>query len=138
MYDTTQYLFFVGIFCSTTIGATKSSILLLYVRIFSLNDRTFKCLVYVGAVLTVGCALSTLLMLTLSCRPVYYFWARYGPDEDVQGSCGNAGAAFFAIGVINLFLEFYLLAIPIPQILKLNMSSRRKSVLCALILIGIL
>lgn len=127
----------LGIFCSMSIGATKSSILLLYVRIFGLSNRAFKVLVYVGAFLSVGCALATSLMLVATCRPTSYFWTQFGPDA-VRGSCGNTGASIFAVGVINLFLDFYLLAIPIPQILGLNMPRRKKIVLCGLILIGVL
>lgn len=107
-------------------------------RIFSLHDRTFRYLVCTGAFFTVGCAVSTLLVLVLSCRPVSYFWTRYGPDEGVRGECSNVGAAFLSIGLINLCLEFYLLAIPIPQILRLNMSSKKKYLLCSLILVSVL
>lgn len=132
-----QWLVLLGIFCGISIGATKSSILLLYRRIFGLNNRVFNTAVYVGGGLTIACTLVTVLMLLLSCQPTSYFWTRFGPDAP-PGSCGSTGSAFFIIGVINLSLDFYLLAVPIPPILRLNMSTRKKVVLCGLILVGVL
>lgn len=104
-------------------------------RIFGLNNKIFKILVYVGSFLSLGCAAATVIMLLTMCRPTSYFWTQYGPDAP-QGTCANTADASLSIGCINLALDFYLLAIPIPQILKLNMSRRRKFVLCGLILVG--
>lgn len=127
----------MGIFCATSIGATKASILLLYRRIFGLENRVLNILIYVGGFLSTGCAVSSVLMLLVECRPTSYFWTQFAADVP-QGSCGDTGSAYFIIGIINLCLDFYLLAIPIPPIVRLNMSSRKKVVLCGLILVGVL
>lgn len=112
------------------------SILLLYVRLFGLNDRKFKTHVYIGVFLSLTAAFGTILVLVATCRPMSYLWDRYGSDE-VQGYCSDTGDGLFALGLINLCLDFYLLSIPIPQILRLDMSGRKKLILCGLILFGL-
>lgn len=112
------------------------SILLLYVRLFGLSDRKFKTHIYIGSFLSLTAAFGTILLLVTTCRPTSYFWDRYGPDEP-QGSCSDTGDALFAIGLLNLCLNFYLLSIPIPQILRLSKPSRRILILCGLIVVGL-
>lgn len=135
---TIQNLILVSIFCATSVGATKLSILLLYVRLFGLDDRKFKTHIYIGVFLSLTTAFGMTLVLVATCRPMSYLWNRYGSDEVQDGGyCSDTGNGLFAIGLVNLCLDFYLLSIPIPQILRLDMSGRKKLILCGLILFGL-
>ena len=68
------------------------------------------------------------------CTPVNYFW-----DKTIKGGTCLPNA-LITIGMSNGVLSFvgdlFILAMPIPMILKLNLNARRKAALIAMFLLG--
>lgn len=117
----------------------KASIVFLYVRLFPLNDTLFRIGIYTMAVLGTGICIASMVVLAVACQPVSYFWDRF--DDATAGSTGQCidiGCMFIGLASVNVFLDFLLLTIPIPRILKLQMTARKKLVVITSLLLGIL
>ncbi|KAI0162678.1 hypothetical protein BJ166DRAFT_274384 [Pestalotiopsis sp. NC0098] len=114
---------------------TKLSILLLYRRIFITGALSFRVSVYTAGAITCAYPLTLAIGMANCCRPVSFYWTRFAGDT--SGSCPlDVGLFFVVLAVINVLLDAFILAIPIPQIVRLQMSTRKKISICGLMLLG--
>jgi hypothetical protein len=116
------------------LGFCKVSILLFYLRIFP--SRNFKITSYtiLGVVI-----ISTVIVefLTLfQCTPVSYNWE--GWKESGSGKCTDPNSQTYASSSVNIALDFIILLLPIPWLLKLQVSLRYKLNVILMFSIGIL
>lgn len=107
----------------------KISILLLYCRIFP--DRRFHRWVYAMGAFVVAYSIAAFFAFLFQCVPLAAGW-----DLSVQGTCINIGAAFTAFGAINVITDAAILAMPLPQLWRLNTTTARKVQLVAVFLTG--
>lgn len=122
---------------SLAIWAVQTSVVLLYVRVFRLTDRTFRLWIYFAVFGSSALCLATVTTLLLACRPVQYFWTRL--DGVSQGTCPIHISTFYlVVGGINVAFESCLVVLPIPRVFRLQMSLWRKLIVCASLLLGIL
>jgi hypothetical protein len=101
----------------------KFSILMLYHRIF----RVFafkRALVALGAFIAAW-ALTAFFASVFNCYPISSAW-----DVNVKGRCIHYGKVTMVIGILNVLIDFTMLAYPIPMVWNLHMSTRRKLLLC--------
>lgn len=68
-----------------------------------------------------------------ACKPLSFFWEQF---TGVPGSCIDVNSFFLALGIINMIDDVIILAIPIPQILRLQMSARKKGGVSGIMLLG--
>lgn len=61
------------------------------------------------------CSASFFLLGFLLCHPLAYFW-----DRSIEGYCGNQLLAYMIPGIINMVLDFIILALPIPLLWALQ------------------
>lgn len=122
---------------AAAVWAIKLSILLLYVRLFRVDSRSFRLLVYFGIFATSALSLSAVVALLVACQPLQYFWMQFH-DPDAGYCRLNINMLYMTIAIINLLLDFYLLALPIPRVLRLQMSPRKKFIVCSSLFLGIL
>ncbi|KAF2085510.1 putative integral membrane protein [Saccharata proteae CBS 121410] len=101
---------------------TKISILLFYLRIFP--QATFRkwawsligcCVVY---------SLLSSFLLIFQCIPVSLAWNRW--DGEHHGHCTNLVPLTWITALLNVFLDVVIIALPFPQLAKLNTSMRKK------------
>ncbi|TLD11113.1 hypothetical protein PgNI_05246 [Pyricularia grisea] len=127
------YTFVYGGAC----GAVKLSILFFYMRVFGTRDlvtsRAFKAAIYIGICLSLLYPITIWVTMGNVCKPVTHFWTQF---MGTPGVCIDINTFFLALAIINMLIDFYVLAIPIPQILALNMSTRKKGAVLGLMLIG--
>lgn len=89
---------------------SKVSILILFFRIFSVSQR-LRYAIYFGIFTTaLACALS-IVVTAVNC-----------PSD----SCSTPFKWAVAKGTLNVFLDFYILGLPIPTLWKLNMGMKKK------------
>lgn len=131
-----QYLFALGIIYSLAAMTIKLSITLLYIRVFSTQSTGFRRCIYAAFFFTVALSVTFIVVICAACRPLQYFWTQY--DGVSEGSCINISSFFVAFSIFNVSLDVFLLALPIPMVLKLHMSARKKFIVCALMMLGIL
>lgn len=107
----------------------KISILLLYCRIFP--DRRFHRWVYAMGAFVVAYSVAAFFAFLFQCVPLAAGW-----DLSVQGTCINIGMAFTVFGAINVITDAAILAMPLPQLWRLNTTTARKLQLVAVFLTG--
>lgn len=113
---------------------TKVSICFLYLRLFL--DEKFRRIVWATQVFNFALLVSFIIVSTLQCRPISFYWT--GWDGEHHGSCTNLNAAAWAHAAIHIALDIWMLSLPVPQIWRLNMSLERKAAILAMFGLGIL
>ncbi|KAJ9149249.1 Pth11-like integral membrane protein [Pleurostoma richardsiae] len=123
------YTFLYAASCATT----KISILLFYQRIFTTQDKFFRMLVAFGYFLSFSYPVVIWVTMGTACKPVSHFWTQFG---GTAGTCIDTNKFFLALGIVNMITDFYILLIPIPQILKLQMSTKKKLGVTGIMMLG--
>ncbi|KAL7948446.1 hypothetical protein V8C42DRAFT_314482 [Trichoderma barbatum] len=98
----------------------KFSILSMYHSIFPQKNFHY-CLIAVGVFMALW-AISCAFVAIFQCTPIAYGWNPTIPG----GYCVNYGALVLVAGICNIITDFIILAMPIPLVLKLNLSPQRK------------
>lgn len=114
------------------VGLTKIAVLLFYTRVFP-----SKSILYITHVLIGVCAAYTLslcIVLFLVCRPISSFWTQW--RNPGRAKCININASSWAAAAINIFLDAAVLALPIREVLRLQISSRKKIQVLCMFLVG--
>jgi hypothetical protein len=100
--------------------AVKFSILHLYIVIFP--SRTVRRICYCTMALSVGYWIHIFLETFVLCTPVQYNW-----DKTIAGTCDpNTLIAYILAGTINLILDIFIVALPMPLLWSLHMSLPKK------------
>ena len=125
-----QTLFVVILLHAPLMALEKTSILLLYRRIFSIQPwfriSTTILIVYIWC-----WAASEFLVAIFQCKPVAYQW-----NKELNGTCIDQLAFFRWISVPNLIHDIAMLVLPLPMIWNLQVGTRQKFALSLVFLIG--
>lgn len=112
---------------------TKASLLILYLRLFSVKPRT-RCALY--------CAIAFTFCLYWINVPIIAYYCTPRPQSfgvfTGQQKCGDTIILGPIQGGVNVALDIFILATPIPVIAKLRISRRRKFGVLAVFMTGIL
>ncbi|KAK6829374.1 hypothetical protein PG987_009958 [Apiospora arundinis] len=112
---------------------TKISILLLYLRIFP--DRKFRKHVFMlMVVMALFCAAFVVTLLTY-CVPFDYTWMRWNNER--HGKCINMDAQTYTCAALNIVLDIVIFFMPIPQLMKLDLSWKKKMGIIFTFLVGL-
>lgn len=72
------------------------------------------------------------LLTVLQCVPTRGFW-----EKTIEATCNVDSQKFlFGISIPNILIDLILLALPIPNVIRLNVSKNQKRVLVSLFLLG--
>ncbi|KAF6838787.1 pth11-like integral membrane protein [Colletotrichum plurivorum] len=121
---------------ASSCAATKISILLFYQRIFLPGPSTslsFKLSLAAGYFLSLAYPVIVWATMANACRPIAYYWDQF---IGAEGECINLNVFYLALGIVNMGNDVVVLLIPIQQILKLQMSGRKKVAVCGVMLLG--
>lgn len=110
----------------------RCSVILFYVRIFrKVNaSRVMIALFVVNACLN----LAMLIPRIFACQPVSYAW-NWWNDLD-QGSCFNNRQFIWATALLTSMWDFFVVLVPIPYVLRLQLSTARKVMICGMFGLG--
>ncbi|KAK6075045.1 CFEM domain-containing protein [Seiridium cupressi] len=112
---------------------TKISILLLYLRIFP--DPLFRKQVHILMVVMGLFCISFIVTMFTYCVPFDYSWARW--DNEKKGTCIDINAQTYTCAGLNIVLDIIIFFIPIPQLLKLDLTWKKKSGIIMTFLVGL-
>ncbi|KAF6826537.1 pth11-like integral membrane protein [Colletotrichum musicola] len=121
---------------ASSCAATKISILLFYQRIFLPGPSTslsFKLSLAAGYFLSLAYPVIVWATMANACRPIAYYWEQF---VGAEGECIDLNVFYLALGIVDMGYDVVVLLIPIPQILKLQMSGRKKVAVCGVMLLG--
>ena len=109
----------------------KTSILLLYVRLF--RTQTFKRVALGVWIFTLCWAISAFMSNVFQCTPVSYFWNKAQPGHCIPNALITIG---MTNGVLSFVGDLVILSLPIPMVWKLQINKRRKIALIGMFLLG--
>ena len=115
-----------------TINLTKTSICLLYLRIFTTVKWFRKA---VGAIMAFVLlyAVASIIATIFQCSPVSRFW-----DHSIDGHCINVTRFWYANAAASIFSDFVILFLPMPVVRDLQLPSRQRWGLALVFGLGIL
>ncbi|GAD96242.1 hypothetical protein ANI_1_1100164 [Paecilomyces variotii No. 5] len=115
--------------------ATKISILFFYWRLFapSSSDRLLRWSIAFCFFLALSYPIIIWITMANCCRPVSFYWTQF---SGAKGKCIDVKKFFVALGIINMLNDIMVLAVGFPPILKLQMSRRKKTAVCGIMLLG--
>lgn len=118
--------------------ATKISILMLYLRIWSNGSGTqdwFRISCY--GLIAFFSLFAVIMSITLGfeCNPISYAWLRW--DNEHTGTCIDLNAQVFALAGINIAQDIAVVFLPLPKVVYLNLSWRKKLAVCSIFLVGL-
>jgi hypothetical protein len=111
---------------------TKTSILLLYHRIFGIN-RTFSYWIYFLGAMEVAWFIALLPIYLFSCQPISKGW-----DPLLPGTCVNYDASVAGLESINSAVDFAMVILAFCMIRPLNISNSTKVKLSLIFAVGAL
>jgi hypothetical protein len=112
-------------------GLIKLSVLAFYLRIFTVSPR-FSILCWMNVVLCICLVIPFLFISIFQCIPVSNaFKIAPGP-----GYCVNLNAATWSHSAFNVFQDVVIVVMPILEVMRLQMSWRKKLGVSIIFLLG--
>ncbi|KAK5634283.1 hypothetical protein RRF57_009997 [Xylaria bambusicola] len=123
----TELLYFI------LLALTKTSFLLFYLRVFPSEKFRRVCYITMGVVIASGIAFT--LTGIFYCTPISYIWT--GWTGQTEGHCVNLNAFAWSHAVTSIAQDLWIIALPIPSLLKLQLGRRRKVHLILMFSVGL-
>jgi hypothetical protein len=103
----------------------RASIILFYLRVFQPSpDNKLNRILQYTMVFNVVYNLSFLVAVICQCNPISDFWTQW--EGIHQGHCGNANILMWVAATTGIAFDLWLLALPFPQLLSLNLHWKKK------------
>ena len=125
-----RLLYFIVIVAFLSYGLVKVSVLLLYKRIFDIQQFRLRANVLLGIV--VAWTLAAIFTQIFSAWPIAQWWT-FGGHYNM-----NYGAFLLAFAAMDMVLDLIILSLPLPLIKNLHISTRRKVLLIGVLWLGVL
>jgi hypothetical protein len=121
----------------TTMCLTKLSILFVYFHIFPLSVMPrLRILIPITMTITILSSFSQAMAIIFQCTPIHYNWDRLNNGRG--GHCINITTWGWANGMLNVILDVWLIALPLPEVIKLNLTLRKKLKAMMMFVVGCL
>ncbi|KAI1359175.1 hypothetical protein F5Y08DRAFT_320150 [Xylaria arbuscula] len=136
--DTPQHVLFLRTsFASATLyftinGAVKSSVLLMYYRIFYVK-KWFRYPLFVTIGLVIGWWIGNTVAALTSCIPLDKYWTNNVLDLT---HCFSFNVFWAVSGSVEVFLDALILILPVREVLELHLPWRRKIIILGIFLLG--
>lgn len=98
----------------------KVSILLLYLRLFSLQKWTIRA-TWFTLFVTIGYLSANFTVQLTGCRPLQKFW-----DSNLPGECIDFVSSDIAFGSLNVITDFMIFVLPMPALWQSTLSWKDK------------
>ena len=117
-----------------TNAVTKLSILAFYLRIF--KDKNFKRSTYALMGVVSLFLLAILPGTIFQCTPISYMWTSW--TGETKGHCINVYLLTWLASALNILQDVAVILLPIPHLLKLSLSQKKKAQIVAMFCVGLL
>lgn len=118
----------------TALAVTKVSILVFYLKVFP--KRSFRIWVYLLIGLNICYALAYDLVLVFQCSPIDGAWRAW--DQEYEAKCISINILGWSAAAINIALDLATIILPLPELLRLSMSIKRKLQIMLMFAVGFL
>lgn len=107
----------------------KSSILLLYIRIFP--SPRFRLIVKISIALICAHGFAFLVAVILQCIPVEAVW-----NSEIKGKCVNPQVLIYTGAGFSILEDFVIMLLPVFELRALNLSRRKRIALGFMFALG--
>lgn len=115
---------------------TKLSIMGFYLKFFPFTVFPgLRTAIYITIAITVASGISFTMSIIFQCTPISFFWSAFD-DPPPVGSCIKINKYAWTVATFNFALDLWLLALPLPELLKLSLPLRKKVVVCLMFSVG--
>ena|ERR1700743_132082 len=118
----------------TTNAVTKLSILAFYLRIFT--ERKFKRSTYILMGFVTTFLVAILPATIFQCTPISYMWTSW--TGETKGHCINVSTLTWFASSINIIQDIAVIVLPIPHLLHLSLSRKKKLQIVSMFCVGLL
>lgn len=132
IYRIVQFTWLTEVFYFMALAFTKLSLLFFLLRIFP--DQRFRQMVYILIGVSAAYGIAFTITCLFNCTPISYIWENW--DGEHSGKCLDLHVFAWAHAGINIVLDVIILAIPIPQLLRLSLSTKKKMYIIIMFSIG--
>ena len=129
--DLPQWMFISSAMYLPSILGYRVALLLMYLRLFGVNDR-FKYATWAVLFFVTGYLSSNIITLIFGCTPIPKYWK---PDE--PGHCIDLVQADYTYGSMNVISDVLLFLLPLPMVWQLRLSPRERLGLVLVFMSGI-
>ena len=112
------------------VALNKTSVILLYMRIFI--SQRFRWLCYGALAIVISSGIATVFATVFQCVPIEKSWNK----TIERGTCIDSSSFWLANAVLNISTDVIVLALPIREVAKLQLKCRDKILLHSLFLLG--
>lgn len=119
-----QWTWIYHILCNPIVFGTKLSLVLLYLRIWSAEDKKlsqspFRLCCYMLGTLEFTYGLVALLVTLFQCQPINYNWDFVYPD--IKGTCIDRLKFYYVGGSMVILFDILTIFLPLPKLMKLGL-----------------
>ncbi|CAI6333725.1 unnamed protein product [Periconia digitata] len=118
--DFLKILYALDLMWITTCALTKLSILFFYTQVFYINKK-FVYISYVAIGLCAVYGVSSFFHFAFYCTPVRKSWYPM-----LDGKCGNDSVKYLLWGSIDIILDVFIIALPLPLLSTLKLPTAKK------------
>ncbi|KAK2016002.1 CFEM domain-containing protein [Colletotrichum eremochloae] len=128
------YYYLGELFYFAALTATKMSILIFMLRVFSM-DKTFRHLVYGTMGLCLAYGISFVVCTAVQCVPISYSWEQI--DSRKVGKCNNIHLQGWMSAICNIVIDIIILVLPLKKLSELQMQLKKKLMIMFMFSLGI-
>lgn len=133
-FNTDQVFFAMELLYFSQIGAVKLSILFFYLRLFP--GPNIRKWIWGTIIFNTIFTLLFILIGLFQCAPIRFYWKRW--DNEHKGKCMDINALGWANAGISIALDIWMLALPMTQLVNLNLHWKKKLSVAAMFGVGAL
>ncbi|KAF2731278.1 hypothetical protein EJ04DRAFT_545296 [Polyplosphaeria fusca] len=120
--DFVRYFYVMEILYFLIVAVLKLSYLFFYQRIFP--GRPVRRVILATIIFDVLFGVAFVIAGIFQCRPISFYWTNW--DGEHKGKCIDINALGWANAAISITLDFWMLAIPLSQLLHLKLAWKKK------------
>lgn len=128
-------MYAIFVLYSTCRQLVRLSILFFYHRILGRIPLARRLIQYTFA-LIIACCIAFDLAIIFACTPIDYFWTRWDGEHD--GHCISINGLLWAGAIIAIVIDIWVMLIPLPFIMRLKLSVRKKILAALMFAFGIM
>lgn len=122
IYSFAFYFYLIEVIYFALIALLKLSFLFFYLRIFP--GTRIRQLIWGTIILNTIYGIVFIFIGIFQCVPISYYWTNW--DKEHQGKCVSINALAWSNAAISIALDIWMIALPISQVVTLNLHWKRK------------
>jgi hypothetical protein len=131
-----RWMYILKILYFVLIAVVKLALLFFYLRIFP--KRLTRKLLWATIAFTTLYGISYTITAIFQCSPISYSWLQYADAGASSGKCIDINLLSWTNGIVSIVTDIWMLALPLYEVFRLQLSWRRKISVALMFCVGTL